>query len=221
MDKIDCDNIKKEEDNIMNNKESKEILILKKSLLLKDKIISKLQKELEFNTLKNNLDIQQPLVLNKNKDSINILKKYDSYKNIKETLSNRTNSTNKNIILEDIQKQIFELNIELRTKKNLLSQKQNEIKSNTCTNWNVNQNNKNIEELKEIIEKNEEENMELKNIINIKEKKISKLINENINNKEDNQKLQNKINEIKKEINEITKENNKIKRRKNKKIFWR
>ena len=214
MDKIDCDNITKEEDNIMNNKENKEILILKKSLLLKDQLISKLQKELEFNTLKNNLDIQQPFVLNKNKDSINILKKYDSYKNIKETLSNRTNSTNKNIILEDIQKQIFELNIELRTKKNLLSKKQNEIKSNTCTNWNVNQNNKSIEELKEMIEKNEEENMELKNIINIKEKKISKLINENITNKEDNQKLQNKINEIKKEINEITKENNKIKRNK-------
>lgn len=217
MEKIDYNYIKKEEDNLKNNNE---IATLKNALLSKDQLILQLQKELELNYLKNNLNSYQSHTFHKNKNSNNTLKKYDSYKNLKENIdliSSRANSMNKNIMLEDIQKQILELNIELKTKKNLLSKlknEKNEIKSKTYSNWNINQD-KIIEELKEKIGKYEEENSELKNLINSKEKKISKLTNENKSNKEDNKKLQNKINEIKKEINEITKENNKIKKEQN------
>ena len=169
-----------EEDSLKNNidsKDNKEISNLKKSLLLKDQLISKLQRELELNNLKNNLAIEEPVMPNKNKNSNNFFKKYDSYKNIKDikdTMTSRTNSINKNTIIEDIQKQIFELNIELRTKKNLLSKIKNEkdeIKSNTFTNLNIKQNDTNLEG---IIEKNEEKNKKLQKIINNKEKKIIK-----------------------------------------------
>ena len=138
------ENQKKEEYNIINEEE---ILNLRKSLILKDQLISKLQKELELNSLRYNLGMNESAISDENKSLNNSLKKYDSYKNLNETLSNPINSINKNnTVLEDIQKQIFELNLELRAKKNLLSKiksEKDEIKSNTFTNWNTNQNNKN------------------------------------------------------------------------------
>ena len=120
MEHICCNHIKNEVYNPINNNE---ILNLKRALSAKDQIILNLQKELEFNNLNNNLRVQHPFLLNKNFNNNNILNKYDSYKDIKDNLdlmSMKTNSMNKNIILEDIQKQILELNIELQTKKNLL-----------------------------------------------------------------------------------------------------
>ena len=205
-----------------------EIYSLKKEIISKDELILKLQKELELNNLKKNLNVKS--IPRKKTNSIISLHKYDSYKILNDNsdlLSHKTSSinTNKNrhlstnIVLEDLENQISELNIQLKEKKNLLKEiknEKNEIKSKTCSNWNIkSSSNIIIDKLKDKIIRCEEEKSELRKIIKIKNKDINKYKNENKNNKEENNILQRKINEIKKEINDISKENNKIKNEQN------
>ena len=185
-----------------NDNEKNQISNLKNALSSKDKIILKLQKELELNELKNNLNNQEILmkiIPNTNRS----LERHESYCDLKENNSSNNINVNQNLIpmvnkpinknikLEDIQKQIEELNIELKNKKNLLNKikKQtidNENKSRTCSNWKVNINKDNkIKELKEKIDKFENENIELKASLKLKEKEIYQLKDENLNNKEE------------------------------------
>ena len=96
----------------------------------KDELILKLQKELELNTLKNDLNSKNFLP-RKNSISINSLNQCQSNKILNDNLdllSNKAYSTNKSksaykngqMGVEDIQNQISELNLQLKEKKNLL-----------------------------------------------------------------------------------------------------
>ena len=91
--------IEKEKENIDLNKINKtQILNLRKELSSKDELILKLQKELELNNLKNDLNTENFLP-RKNSISINSLNKYKSHKILNDNfdlLSNKAYSTNKN-----------------------------------------------------------------------------------------------------------------------------
>ena len=163
--------IEKEKENFDLNKINKnKIINLKKELSSKDELILKLQKELELNTLKNDLNSINFLP-RKNSISINSLNQCQSNKILNDNLdllSNKAYSTNKSkstyknghMGVEDIQNQISELNLQLKEKKNLLKKIKNEnieMKSKTCTNWKIKDSDIVIEELKEKIIKYEEE----------------------------------------------------------------
>ena len=117
--------IEKEKDNIDLNKINKnQIINLRKELSSKDELILKLQKELELNTLKNDLNSKNFLP-RKNSISINSLNKYQSHKILNDNsdlLSNKAYSTNKSkstyknghMSVENIQKQISVLNLQLK-----------------------------------------------------------------------------------------------------------
>ena len=199
-----------------------EIINLKKALSSKNKIITDLQNELELSKFKSNLN-NKSNYSKKSLNSIPFSNRYESSAKIKEKLnrisiqkSNKLNDSK--LALDEIQNQISELNVQLKSKKNLLNKikKQNdndEIKFRTCSNWNANYINQYtaIKDLNEKIEKYENENIDLKALIKVKDKELLQLNDENRNNKEENNILLKKINEIKININKITKENNQIK----------
>ena len=163
-----------------------EISNLRKALSSKNKIITNLQNELELSKFKSKLNNKSNFS-KKSLNSIPFSNRYESNTKVKEKLNRisipKSNNLNDSkLVLDEIQNQISELNVQLKSKKNLLNKMKNqndydEIKFRTCSNWNANYLNQNttIKELNEKIEKYENENIDLKALIKVKDKEISQL----------------------------------------------
>ena len=129
-------------------------------------------------------------------------KYYDSYMHL---------DNSKNNIVEDIENQIYNLNIELNNKKNLLKKVKSEANFEKEKYYNMHTNvnqNKIINELKEAIKNYKKENSELKALLLTKDEKI-KIINE------ENNVLNKKLKEIEYELNTLKDKNDKIKSEQN------